>query len=199
MKNLFTSESVSEGHPDKLSDQISDGLLDNILAFDNNSKVAIETFVTTDRVIVGGEIKTKAVIDYEKIIRNIIKEVGYDKEEYKFDFNSCKISNYIHSQSSDINQGVDRDSKKKQGAGDQGMMFGYAIEETDNYMPLSLDLSHKLLLELSLIRKEKETMTYLRPDSKSQVTVEYKNNVPVKINTIVLSTQHDEFDDDSVM
>ena len=199
MKNLFTSESVSEGHPDKLSDQISDGLLDNILAFDKNSKVAIETFVTTDRVIVGGEIKTKAVIDYEKIIRNIIKEVGYDKEEYKFDFNSCKISNYIHSQSSDINQGVDRDSKKDQGAGDQGMMFGYAIEETDNYMPLSLDLSHKLLLELSLIRKEKETMTYLRPDSKSQVTVEYKNNVPVKINTIVLSTQHDEFDNDGVM
>jgi len=199
MKNLFTSESVSEGHPDKLSDQISDGLLDNILAFDKNSKVAIETFVTTDRVIVGGEINTSAVIDYESIIRKVIKEVGYDKEEFKFDFNSCNISNYIHSQSSDINQGVDRQSKKKQGAGDQGMMFGYAIEETDSFMPLSLDLSHKLLLELSLIRKENETMKYLRPDSKSQVTVEYKNNIPDKINTIVLSTQHDEFDSDGIM
>ena len=199
MKNLFTSESVSEGHPDKLSDQISDSLLDNILAFDPESKVAIETFVTTDRVIVGGEINTSANIDYENIVRGIIKNVGYKEKEYKFDYKSCKISNYIHSQSQDINRGVDRKNKKDQGAGDQGMMFGYAVDETNNFMPLALDLSHKLLEELSQIRKEGKEITYLRPDSKSQVTVEYKNGLPQRIDTIVLSTQHDEFDDDIPM
>ena len=199
MKNLFTSESVSEGHPDKLSDQISDSLLDNILAFDPESKVAIETFVTTDRVIIGGEINTSANIDYENIVRGVIKNVGYTENEYKFDYKSCKISNYIHSQSQDINRGVDRKNKKDQGAGDQGMMFGYAVDETNNYMPLALDLSHKLLEELSLIRKEGKEITYLRPDSKSQVTVEYKNGLPQRIDTIVLSTQHDEFDDDIPM
>ena len=154
MKNLFTSESVSEGHPDKLSDQISDSLLDNILSFDPDSKVAFETFVTTDRVIVGGEINTSANIDYENIVRGVIKNVGYTENEYKFDYKSCKISNYIHSQSQDINRGVDRKNKKDQGAGDQGMMFGYAVDETNNFMPLALDLSHKLLEELSQIRKE---------------------------------------------
>ena len=199
MKNLFTSESVSEGHPDKLSDQISDSLLDNILAFDPESKVAIETFVTTDRVILGGEINTSANIDYENIVRGVIKNVGYTEKEYKFDYNSCEISNYIHSQSQDINRGVDRKDKKNQGAGDQGMMFGYAVDETDNHMPLTLDLSHKLLEELSQIRKEEKEITYLRPDSKSQVTVEYKNGLPHRIDTIVLSTQHDEFDDDVPM
>jgi len=199
MKNLFTSESVSEGHPDKLSDQISDSLLDNILAFDPESKVAIETFVTTDRVIIGGEINTSANIDYENIVRGIIKNVGYKEKEYKFDYKSCKISNYIHSQSQDINRGVDRKNKKDQGAGDQGMMFGYAVDETNNFMPLALDLSHKLLEELSQIRKEGKEITYLRPDSKSQVTVEYKNGLPQRIDTIVLSTQHDEFDDDIPM
>ncbi len=199
MKKLFTSESVSEGHPDKLSDQISDSLLDNILAFDPESKVAIETFVTTDRVILGGEINTSANIDYENIVRGVIKNVGYTEKEYKFDYNSCEISNYIHSQSQDINRGVDRKDKKNQGAGDQGMMFGYAVDETDNHMPLTLDLSHKLLEELSQIRKEEKEITYLRPDSKSQVTVEYKNGLPHRIDTIVLSTQHDEFDDDVPM
>ena len=171
MKNLFTSESVSEGHPDKLSDQISDRLLDNILAFDPDSKVAIETFVTTDRVIIGGEINSTANIDYDSVVRDVIKNVGYDKEEYKFDYKTCKISNYIHSQSQDINRGVDRKNKKDQGAGDQGMMFGYAVNETENFMPLALDLSHKLLEELAIIRKEGNEISYLRPDSKSQVTV----------------------------
>ena len=199
MKNLFTSESVSEGHPDKLSDQISDSLLDNILAFDPNAKVAIETFVTTNRVIVGGETNTSFEINYLDIVRDVIKNVGYSKKEYKFDYKSCKISNYIHSQSQDINRGVDKKNKKEQGAGDQGMMFGYAINETENFMPLALDLSHKLLEELSFIRKEYNKMKYLRPDSKSQVTVEYKNGVPFRINTIVLSTQHDEFDLDEKM
>ena len=199
MKNLFTSESVSEGHPDKLSDQISDSLLDNILAFDPDAKVAIETFVTTNRVIVGGETNTSFEINYLDIVRDVIKNVGYSKKEYKFDYKSCKISNYIHSQSQDINRGVDKKNKKEQGAGDQGMMFGYAINETENFMPLALDLSHKLLEELSFIRKEYNKMKYLRPDSKSQVTVEYKNGVPFQINTIVLSTQHDEFDLDEKM
>ena len=199
MKNLFTSESVSEGHPDKLSDQISDSLLDNILAFDPDAKVAIETFVTTNRVIVGGETNTSFEINYLDIVRDVIKNVGYSKKEYKFDYKSCKISNYIHSQSQDINRGVDKKNKKEQGAGDQGMMFGYAINETENFMPLALDLSHKLLEELSFIRKEYNKMKYLRPDSKSQVTVEYKNGVPLRINTIVLSTQHDEFDLDEKM
>jgi len=199
MKNLFTSESVSEGHPDKLSDQISDNLLDNILAFDPDAKVAIETFVTTNRVIVGGETNTSFEINYLDIVRDVIKNVGYSKKEYKFDYKSCKISNYIHSQSQDINRGVDKKNKKEQGAGDQGMMFGYAINETENFMPLALDLSHKLLEELSFIRKEYNKMKYLRPDSKSQVTVEYKNGVPFRINTIVLSTQHDEFDLDEKM
>ena len=199
MKYLFTSESVSEGHPDKMADQISDSLLDNILAFDSDSKVAIETFVTTDRVIIGGEINTLANIDYDKIVRDVIKNVGYDKEEYKFDYKTCKISNYIHSQSEDINRGVDRKKKRDQGAGDQGMMFGYAVNETENFMPLALDLSHKLLEELAIIRKEGNEISYLRPDSKSQVTVEYKNGLPQRIDTIVISTQHDEFDEDNKM
>ena len=199
MKNLFTSESVSEGHPDKLSDQISDSLLDNILAFDPDSKVAIETFVTTDRVIIGGEINTSANIDYDKIVRDVIKNVGYDKEEYKFDYKTCKILNYIHSQSKDINRGVDKNKKKEQGAGDQGMMFGYAVNETESFMPLALDLSHKLLEELAIIRKEGNEISYLRPDSKSQVTVEYKNGMPQRIDAIVVSTQHDEFDEDNKM
>ena len=199
MSYLFTSESVSEGHPDKIADQISDAILDNFLAFDPDSKVAIETFVTTDRVIIGGEINTSANIDYDKIVRDVIKNVGYDKEEYKFDYKTCEISNYIHSQSKDINRGVDRKNKKEQGAGDQGMMFGYAVNETENFMPFTLDLSHKLLEELATIRKEGNEISYLRPDSKSQVTVEYKNGIPQRINAIVISTQHDEFDEDNKM
>ena len=199
MKKLFTSESVSEGHPDKVADQISDALLDNYLAFDNNSKVACETLVTTGQVIVAGEIKTNSIIDYEKIIRNVIDKIGYNKSEYKFDSKSCNISSLLHSQSSDINQGVDRKDQKLQGAGDQGMMFGYASNETEDYMPISIDLSHKLLIELADLRRENDEIRYLRPDSKSQVTLEYKDGKPSRIDSVVISTQHDEFDKDGDM
>ena len=199
MKYLFTSESVSEGHPDKISDQISDAILDNILAFDINSKVACETLVTTGQVVVAGEIKSKSIIDYDKVIRGVIGDIGYNKSEYKFDCDTCNILNHLHSQSSDINQGVDRSVDKEQGAGDQGMMFGYACSETDDYMPITIDLSHKLLIELAEIRRENDEIKYLRPDSKSQVTLEYDNGKPSRIDSIVISTQHDEFDLDDNM
>ena len=199
MRHLFTSESVSEGHPDKMADQISDALLDNYLAFDLNSKVACETLVTTGQVVVAGEIKTNSIIDHDKVIRNVIDDIGYNKSEYQFDANSCGIFSALHSQSSDINQGVDRDSKKDQGAGDQGMMFGYASNETEDYMPISIDLSHKLLIELADVRREDDEIRYLRPDSKSQITLEYKEGKPYRIDSIVISTQHDEFDKDNEM
>ena len=199
MRHLFTSESVSEGHPDKMADQISDVLLANYLAFDNTSKVACETLVTTGQVIVAGEIKTNSIIDHDKIIRNVIDKIGYNKSEYKFDSKSCDISSLLHSQSSDINQGVDRQDEKLQGAGDQGMMFGYASNETEDYMPLSIDLSHKLLIELADVRRENDEIRYLRPDSKSQVTLEYEGGRPSRIDSIVISTQHDEFDNDNKM
>ena len=194
MGYLFTSESVSEGHPDKVADQISDALIDNFLAFDAQSKVACETLVTTGQVILAGEVKSKAYLDVQEISREVIRRIGYTKAEYMFEANSCGILSAIHEQSSDINQGVDRKKKEEQGAGDQGMMFGYATNETDNYMPLPLDLAHRLLLELAAIRKEGKQMKYLRPDAKSQVTIEYNdNNVPVRIDSIVISTQHDDF------
>ncbi len=197
MSYLFTSESVSEGHPDKVSDQISDALLDNFLAFDPKSKVAIETLTTTGQVIVAGEVKSKAYIDIQKITRQTIQHIGYDKDEYYFSHRSLGVLSAIHDQSKDINQGVVRDSKEEQGAGDQGMMFGYATNETLNYMPLSLDLSHKLVKVLAEIRKKGKEMTYLRPDSKSQVTVEYDDNhKPIRIHTVIVSTQHDDFDSD---
>jgi len=199
MRHLFTSESVSEGHPDKMADQISDALLDNYLAFDLNSKVACETLVTTGQVVVAGEIKTNSIIDHDKIIRKVIDDIGYNKSEYQFDAQSCGIFSALHSQSSVINQGVDRDSKKEQGAGDQGMMFGYASNETEDYMPISIDLSHKLLIELADVRREDDEIKYLRPDSKSQVTLEYKDGKPYRIDSIVISTQHDEFDKDNEM
>lgn len=201
MPYLFTSESVSEGHPDKVADQISDALVDHFLAFDPDSKVACETLVTTGQVILAGEVKSSTYLDVQQIARDVIKRIGYNKSEYMFEANSCGILSAIHEQSPDINQGVERQSKEDQGAGDQGMMFGYATDETDNYMPLALDLSHKILRVLADIRKNGEVMTYLRPDSKSQVTIEYSDdNKPVKIDSIVLSTQHDPFDDDeSVM
>ncbi len=201
MSYLFTSESVSEGHPDKIADQISDALIDNFMAFDPDSKVACETLVTTGQVILAGEVKTKTYLDVQSIARAVISKIGYTKSEYMFEANSCGIMSAIHDQSDDINQGVDRKSPEEQGAGDQGMMFGYATKETDNYMPLALDLAHKLLQELSQIRNnESEVISYLRPDAKSQVTIEYSDdNVPQRIDSIVVSTQHDDFDSEEIM
>lgn len=197
MPYLFTSESVSEGHPDKIADQISDALIDNFLAFDKNSKVACETLVTTGQVVLAGEVKSETNLDVQQIVRDTINKIGYTKGEYKFDGNSCGILSAIHKQSEDINRGVERENKEEQGAGDQGMMFGYATRETENYMPLALDLSHRILKELANLRREHKDITYLRPDSKAQVTIEYDdNNVPKRIDTIVISTQHDPFDDD---
>jgi len=200
MSYLFTSESVSEGHPDKVADQISDALIDNFLAFDPESKVACETLVTTGQVFLAGEVKSKAYLDVQKIARDVISKIGYTKGEYMFDSNSCSVLSAIHEQSPDINQGVDKADKTTQGAGDQGMMFGYATIETANYMPLALDLAHKILIELAAIRRENTEITYLRPDAKSQVTLEYNdNNEPVRIDSIVVSTQHDDFDEEESM
>jgi methionine adenosyltransferase len=197
MAYLFTSESVSEGHPDKVSDQISDALLDQFLAYDDKSRCAIESFVTTGQAVVMGEVTSNAYIDLQTITRSTINKIGYTKSEYQFDGNSCGILSAIHEQSADINRGVDRENEEEQGAGDQGMMFGYATNETENYMPVSLDLAHLLMIELANIRREGKEMTYLRPDSKSQVTIEYDDNhTPLRIDTIVVSTQHDEFDND---
>ena len=194
MGYLFTSESVSEGHPDKVADQISDAILDKLLAYDPDSKVACETLVTTGQVVLAGEVKTKAYIDMPLVARQVIKRIGYTKGEYMFESNSCGVLSAIHEQSPDINRGVEREDPMNQGAGDQGMMFGYATNETENYMPLSLDLSHRILRVLAEIRREGKVMTYLRPDAKSQVTIEYDDNgKPVRIDTIVVSTQHDEF------
>jgi S-adenosylmethionine synthetase len=200
MSYLFTSESVSEGHPDKVADQISDALIDNFLAFDPQSKVACETLVTTGQVVLAGEVKSKAYLDVQEIARGVIRRIGYTKSEYMFEANSCGIFSAIHEQSSDINQGVDKKKKEEQGAGDQGMMFGYASNETDDYMPLALDLAHKILLELAALRRENKQIKYLRPDAKSQVTLEYDdNNKPVRIDAIVVSTQHDDFDTEAKM
>lgn len=201
MPYLFTSESVSEGHPDKVADQISDALVDHFLAFDPNSKVACETLVTTGQVVLAGEVKTQTYLDVQQIARDVIQRIGYTKSEYKFDADSCGIFSSIHGQSADINQGVDRAKPEEQGAGDQGMMFGYATNETEDYMPLALDLSHKILMELAAIRKDGSLgMDYLRPDSKSQVTIKYSDdNVPIAIDTIVVSTQHDDFDSEPAM
>jgi len=200
MPYLFTSESVSEGHPDKVADQISDALIDNFLAFDANSKVACETLVTTGQVVLAGEVKSKAYLDVQEIARGVIRKIGYTKSEYMFEANSCGILSAIHEQSADINQGVDRKKKEEQGAGDQGMMFGYATNETENYMPLALDLAHFLLIELAAIRRENKEIKYLRPDAKSQVTLEYDdNNRPVRIDAIVVSTQHDDFGKEETM
>ncbi|AWA29634.1 methionine adenosyltransferase [Flavobacterium magnum] len=200
MAYLFTSESVSEGHPDKVADQISDALIDNFLAFDTDSKVACETLVTTGQVILAGEVKSKTYLDVQQIARDVIKKIGYTKSEYMFEANSCGVLSAIHEQSQDINQGVDRANKEEQGAGDQGMMFGYATNETADYMPLALDLSHKLLQELAEMRRESTQITYLRPDAKSQVTLEYdNNNKPSRIDAIVISTQHDDFDEEAAM
>jgi S-adenosylmethionine synthetase len=200
MSYLFTSESVSEGHPDKVADQISDSLLDAFLAFDPDAKVACETLVTTGQVVLAGEVHTNTYIDVAKIARETINKIGYTKGAYQFEGDSCGVISLIHEQSQDINQGVDRGKKEEQGAGDQGMMFGYATKETENYMPLALDLSHKILFELAALRRENSEITYLRPDAKSQVTVEYSDdNIPLRIDTIVLSTQHDEFDEDEAM
>jgi S-adenosylmethionine synthetase len=197
MAYLFTSESVSEGHPDKVADQISDALLDEFLAFDPQSKVACETLVTTGQVILAGEVHTSTYIDVQKVARETIRKIGYTKSDYQFEYNSCGVITLIHEQSNDINRGIDREDPMEQGAGDQGMMFGYATSETDEFMPLSLELSHRLLMELAAIRREEKFMTYLRPDSKSQVTIEYDDsNKPVRVHTIVISTQHDEFDSD---
>ena len=208
MPYLFTSESVSEGHPDKISDQISDALIDHFLAYDANSKVACETLVTTGQVVLAGEVKSKSYLDVQDIAREVIRNIGYTKSEYMFEANSCGIFSAIHEQSADINRGVDRSVKKlsfeakanAQGAGDQGMMFGYATRETENFMPLALDLAHKILLELSKTRRAGKELKYLRPDAKSQVTIEYNdNNEPIRIDTIVVSTQHDDFDSDKKM
>ena len=200
MGYLFTSESVSEGHPDKIADQISDALIDNFLAFDPHSKVACETLVTTGQVILAGEVKSNTYIYVQQIARNVIEKIGYTKSDYMFEAKSCGVLSAIHEQSPDINQGVDRGNPEEQGAGDQGMMFGYAVNETENYMPLALDLSHALLRELADLRRENKEITYLRPDAKSQVTLEYSDdNKPVRVNTIVISTQHDEFDTEKKM
>ncbi|WP_062056274.1 methionine adenosyltransferase [Aquimarina longa] len=201
MAYLFTSESVSEGHPDKVADQISDALLDNFLAFDEDSKVACETLVTTGQVVLAGEVKSKTYLDVQHIAREVINTIGYTKGAYQFSGDSCGVISLIHEQSQDINQGVDRDTKEEQGAGDQGMMFGYATKETANYMPLALDISHKILIELAKLRREGTEIPYLRPDSKSQVTIEYSDdNIPQRIVAIVVSTQHDDFDaDDETM
>ena len=200
MAYLFTSESVSEGHPDKVADQISDALIDNFLAFDPQSKVACETLVTTGQVVLAGEVKSKAYLDVQEIARGVIRKIGYTKSEYMFEANSCGILSAIHEQSGDINQGVDRKKKEEQGAGDQGMMFGYATKETENYMPLALDMAHTILLELAVVRRENKQIKYLRPDAKSQVTLEYDdNNNPMRIDAIVVSTQHDDFGKDEVM
>ncbi len=196
MAYFFTSESVSEGHPDKVADQISDALIDNFLAFDPDSKVACETLVTTGQTVLAGEVKSATYLDVQKIARDTINKIGYTKGEYQFSGDSCGVISLIHEQSQDINQGVDKADKKSQGAGDQGIMFGYASNETDNYMPLALDLSHKLLIELAALRRENKEITYLRPDAKSQVTLEYDDNdTPIRIDTIVISTQHDPFDE----
>ena len=200
MSYLFTSESVSEGHPDKVSDQISDAILDHLIAADPNSKVAVETLVTTGLTVISGEVKTQSYIDVQQVARQTIARIGYTKGEYMFDAHSCGVISTLHEQSPDINQGVERGDEMEQGAGDQGMMFGYATNETENFMPLPLDLSHKILIELAAIRREGQVMTYLRPDAKSQVTIEYdENNKPRKINTIVVSTQHDDFDEEKAM
>ncbi|HBK71112.1 MAG TPA: methionine adenosyltransferase [Flavobacteriaceae bacterium] len=197
MAYLFTSESVSEGHPDKVADQISDALLDNFLAFDPESKVACETLVTTGQVVLAGEVKSKTYLDVQEIARKVINKIGYTKGEYQFSGDSCGVISLIHEQSQDINQGVDRATKEEQGAGDQGMMFGYATNETQNYMPLALDISHRILQVLAELRREEKEITYLRPDAKSQVTIEYSDdNVPQRIDAIVVSTQHDDFDAD---
>ncbi|MEZ4874134.1 MAG: methionine adenosyltransferase [Flavobacteriaceae bacterium] len=197
MAYLFTSESVSEGHPDKVADQISDGLIDHFLAFDPDSKVACETLVTTGQVFLAGEVKSSVYLDVQKIARDVINKIGYTKSEYMFDGNSCGVLSAIHEQSDDINRGVDRANKEEQGAGDQGMMFGYATKETENFMPLALDLSHKILIELAALRREGKEIPYLRPDSKSQVTIEYSDdNTPIRIDSIVVSTQHDDFNGD---
>ena len=200
MAYLFTSESVSEGHPDKIADQISDALIDNFLAFDPESKVACETLVTTGQVILAGEVKSTIYLDVQQIARDVIRKIGYTKSEYMFEANSCGVLSAIHEQSQDINQGVDRQNKEDQGAGDQGMMFGYATNETEDYMPLALNLSHNILRELAALRRENREITYLRPDAKSQVTLEYdNNNKPVRIDAIVVSTQHDDFADEPTM
>ena len=202
MSYLFTSESVSEGHPDKVSDQISDALLDNFIAFDPDSKVACETLVTTGQAILAGEVKSNTYLDVQHIARETINKIGYTKDEYQFSGNSCGVISLIHEQSQDINRGVDRAEKENQGAGDQGIMFGYATDETDNFIPLTLDLSHKILIELAAVRRENSEITYLRPDAKSQVTIEYSDSgEPIRIDTIVVSTQHDPFleDDDAML
>ncbi|APD06003.1 methionine adenosyltransferase [Flavobacteriaceae bacterium UJ101] len=200
MGYLFTSESVSEGHPDKIADQISDAILDRFLAFDQNSKVAVETLVTTGQVVLAGEVRSSTYVDVQKAAREVISKIGYTKSEYQFDANSCGILSAIHEQSQEINQGVDRANKEEQGAGDQGMMFGYATNETTTYMPLALDLSHRILKELAKLRRENAEIQYLRPDAKSQVTIEYNNdNKPVRIDSIVISTQHDDFAEDQAM
>jgi len=200
MSYLFTSESVSEGHPDKVADQISDALIDNFLAFDPASKVACETLVTTGQVVLAGEVKSNTYLDVQKIARDVINKIGYTKSEYMFDGNSCGVFSAIHEQSDDINRGVDKADKEEQGAGDQGMMFGYATNETENLMPLALDLSHLILKELAVLRRENKEINYLRPDAKSQVTIEYSDdNVPQRIEAIVVSTQHDDFDEDEAM
>jgi S-adenosylmethionine synthetase len=200
MSYLFTSESVSEGHPDKVADQISDALIDHFLAFDPDSKVACETLVTTGQVFLAGEVKSKTYLDVQKIARDTINKIGYTKGEYMFDGNSCGVLSAIHEQSEDINRGVDRGSEEEQGAGDQGMMFGYATNETENYMPLALDLSHRILIELAAMRREGTEISYIRPDSKSQVTIEYDDdNTPKRIDAIVISTQHDDFDEETAM